>query len=138
MKVKPFVTILGIVFVVIGIAGFIPALAPANDHGELLLGIFQVNQFQSLFHIFSGIVALSSIVMAKDYYIATYLKVFGVVYALLAIWGLSVVAGGNNDGVLFGLVHVNMATELLHIVIALSTLYFGFMVSSKPAATPAA
>ena len=62
-----------------------------------------------------------------DLYASNYFRVFGVVYALVAVWGISALTGGFNDNVLFGLIHVNMATELLHIAIAVVSLYIGFV-----------
>ena len=54
-----------------------------------------------------------------------YIKVFGGVYLLLAVWGIPALAGRNFDGVLFNLVHVNLATELLHIAVAASVIAVG-------------
>lgn len=122
---KTYTQVLGVFFLVIGLAAFVSAIAPVNDHGMLLFGIFQVNPAQNLIHILSGIVALATVMLAKDYYISTYVKVFGVVYALVAIWGLPGLTG-SFDGVLFGLIHVNVATELLHIAIGAVGVYLGF------------
>lgn len=114
----------GVVFTVIGLAGFVPALAPANAHGELLLGLFQVNKIQSVIHLLTAAVAFAAYA-GGSYYSATYFKAFGVVYALVALWGLPGLAG-PFDGVLFGLIHVNLMTELLHIAIAVASLVAGF------------
>lgn len=121
---KKFTLILGIIFLVIGIAGFVPALAPTNEHGQLLLHIFQINTVQSLIHLASAAAALLSVIVG-GYYIKRYLIVFGVVYTLVALWGITAITGSHNDSVLFGLIHVNLPTELLHIAIAASTLFFG-------------
>lgn len=117
------------VFLIIGVAGFIPALAPANHDGQLLLGIFQVNTMQSVIHIITAVAAFAAF-LGGSYYAATYFKVFGVVYALVALWGFPGFAQ-TFDGVLFGLIHVNLATELLHIVIAVVSLYAGFAMKSE-------
>ncbi len=114
-----------IVFAIIGLAAFVPALAPANADGQLLLGIFQINTVQTYIHLLSA-VAAGVAVVGGLYYASMYLKVFGVVYALVALWGLPGF-GGTFDGVLFGLIHVNLPTELLHIAIAAVALYAGFM-----------
>ena len=117
------------VFLVIGVAGFIPALAPANHDGQLLLNIFQINTMQSVIHILTAVAAFAAF-LGGSYYAATYFKVFGVVYALVALWGLPGF-GQTFDGVLFGLIHVNLATELLHIAIAVAALYAGFVMKSE-------
>jgi len=131
---KKFTLVLGLVFLVIGIAGYIPALAPANDHGQLLLHIFQINTAQSLIHLVSAAAALLAVGVG-GYYVKRYLIVFGVVYTLVALWGITALTGGTHDNVLLGLVHVNMATELLHIAIAASTLYFGLRKENAVAVT---
>lgn len=117
--------IFGVVFLVIGVAGFISALAPANENGQMLLGIFQINTMQSVIHLLTAAVAFIAY-FAGGYYAKQYFKVFGVVYLAVALWGLPGLMQTYN-GVLFGLIHVNLATELLHIVIAAVSLYAGFM-----------
>ncbi len=133
---QKFLKLLGIVFLVIGVAGFIPGLAEVNADGQLLLGIFQINYFQSLFHILSGVAALAATGTKKDYYILNYLKVFGAVYLVLALWGIPALAGDTYNGVLFNLVHVNAATTVLHIAIAGSVIYVGMKNMPKKTAAP--
>lgn len=119
-----------VVFFILGVAGFIPALAPANADGQMLLGIFQINTMQSVIHLLTAAAAFIGY-MAGSYYAGTYFKVFGVVYLAVALWGLPGLMATYN-GVLFGLIHVNLATELLHIAIAAAALYAGFVL--KPSA----
>jgi uncharacterized protein (DUF486 family) len=121
---KSLALIFGIVFLIIGIAGFIPALAPANADGQMLLHIFQINTMQSVIHLLSAVAAFAAFA-GGTYYAATYFKVFGAVYAAVALWGLPGLTHTFNS-VLFGLIHVNLATELLHIAIAAVALYVGF------------
>lgn len=116
--------VFAVLFAVIGVAGLVPALAPTNEHGQLLLGIFQINTVQTYIHLLSA-VAAGAALAGGTYYANTYLKVFGIVYALVALWGLPGFTGAY-DGVLFGLIHVNAATEVLHVVIAALALYAGF------------
>lgn len=113
-----------IFFAFIGLAAFVPALAPANEHGMKLLGIFQVNAAQNIIHLLTAGAAFAAYA-GGSYYAATYFKVFGVVYLAVALWGLPGLTG-HYDGVLFNLIHVNAATELLHIAIAAVALYAGF------------
>lgn len=115
MNLKTFAWGFGIVFVLIGLLGFVPALNP----GGLLLGIFQVNGFHNIVHILSGVVAVVA-ALGGAYYAKWYFIVFGVVYALVTVLGFLT---GNG---LFGLIPVNMADNLLHLVIAGSSLYLGF------------
>jgi hypothetical protein len=113
-----------IFFAVIGLAAFVPTLAPPNDHGQMLLGIFQVNSAQNIIHLLTAGAAFLAYA-GGTYYAATYFKVFGLVYLAVALWGLPGLMG-NYDGVLFNLIHVNPSTELLHIAIAAVALYAGF------------
>lgn len=121
---KTLALVFAVVFLVIGVAGFIPALAPANADGQLLLHLFQINTIQSVIHLLTAAAAFAAFV-GGSYYAASYFKVFGVVYAAVALWGLPGFTR-TFDGVLFGLIHVNLATELLHIAIAVVSLYAGF------------
>lgn len=121
---KNLALIFAVVFLVIGVAGFVPALAPANMDGQMLLGIFQINTVQSVIHLLTAAAAFAGF-LGGSYYAATYFKVFGIVYAAVALWGLPGLMH-TFDGVLFGMIHVNLATELLHIVIAVVALYGGF------------
>lgn len=128
---KTLALIFGIVFLIVGVAGFIPALAPANADGQSLLHIFQINTVQSVIHLLSAAAAFAAFA-GGAYYAATYFKVFGVVYAAVALWGLPGF-GQTFNGVLFGLIHVNLATELLHIAIAAVSLYAGFSMRDEAA-----
>ncbi|MGI8420052.1 MAG: DUF4383 domain-containing protein [Candidatus Levyibacteriota bacterium] len=121
---KTITLIFAIFFAVIGVAAFVPALAPVNADGQLLLYIFQVNTTQNYIHLLTALVAFVAF-FGGAYYTKNYLVVFGLVYALVALWGLPGLMS-TYDGVLFGLIHVNLATELLHIAIAVVALYGGF------------
>ncbi len=129
---KQYALIFAIVFLIIGIAGFIPALAPANADGQSLLHIFQINTMQSVIHLLTAAAAFAAF-LGGSYYATTYFKVFGVVYAAVALWGLPGLTHSFN-GVLFGLIHVNLATELLHIAIAVVSLIVGFGMKEKASA----
>lgn len=126
---KVLALIFAVVFLIIGIAGFVPALAPNNADGQLLLGIFQINTEQSVIHLLTAAAAFVAF-LAGSYYAKAYFKIFGVVYLAVALWGLPGLMGGFND-VLFGLIHVNLATELLHIAIAAVSLYAGFILKAE-------
>lgn len=116
--------IFGIVFVAIGILGFIPALTPTDNEGaRRLLGIFEVNGLHNIIHMLSGAAALLS--AKSDAYASTYFKIFGVVYSLVMIIGFL------QGHTVLGLIPVNMADNLLHLVIAGSALYLGFGVKPE-------
>ncbi|HYH74838.1 MAG TPA: DUF4383 domain-containing protein [Candidatus Saccharimonadales bacterium] len=117
--VKKAALIYGVVFLLIGIAGFIPALTPDDDHSmPLLFGIFMVGVVHNIIHLGSGLAALFS--AQKDEWARMYFQVFGLVYALVTIIGFV-----QGDTVL-GLFHVNLADNLLHLFLAVTMLGIGF------------
>lgn len=112
-------TAFGIVFILIGVLGFIPAFTtPGVGENRLLLGLFEVDGSHNLVHILSGVAAL--VAAAKVSWSRLYFQVFGVVYALVTLLGLFM------DPVL-GIIPVNVADNLLHLVITLAALYLGFV-----------
>ena len=109
--------VFGIVFVLVGILGFIPGIT-TGDH--MLLGIFHVNAVHNVIHLLSGAIALW---VSQTSYSAskTYFMVFGIIYLLVAILGF--VYGDKN---ILGIVSSNMADTWLHVVIAVAALALGF------------
>jgi hypothetical protein len=110
--------VLGVVFVLVGILGFF---------SDPVLGIFDVDMVHNVVHILSGLVALAMASMGEAS-AKTYGKVFGMVYALVAILGFVMV----TDGKLLGLMAVNPADTYLHVLLAVVLLYAGFSKSSAP------
>ena len=109
----------GIVLTLVGILGFIPALTTTNNDGmKLLLGLFMVGTVHNIIHLASGVAALALSRTGES--ARLYFRIFGVVYALVTVVGFI-----QGDTVL-GLIDVNLADNLLHLVIALSALYLGF------------
>jgi hypothetical protein len=113
MNASKLATVFGIVFIAIGILGFVPGITTADGR---LLGIFQVDAIHNVVHLLSGIVALLMAAKAPK----TYFKVFGIVYLLVTILGFV-----QQDTIL-GLFTINMADNILHLVIAATALYIGF------------
>ena len=112
------------VFVLVGILGFVPALAPKDDMGmPLLIGLFMVGALHNIIHLASGVAAYFG--SKTDEYASLYFKVFGVVYALVTVIGFV------QKTTVLGLIHVNLADNLLHTVIALAALTLGFGVNKK-------
>ena len=109
----------GVVFLLVGILGFIPGIT-SNGH---LLGIFEVDALHNIIHLLSGILAFAmggSVSGARNYF-----RIFGVVYAVVTVVGFL-----QGDTVL-GLIGVNMADHILHLIIAVVALWFGFAGSGK-------
>jgi hypothetical protein len=102
-------TIFGIVYVLIGIAGFFVTMGTGflATSGGLLLGIFEVNPLHNVAHILIGaallISGLASVRAAK-----TVNSVVGAAYLLLGIVGLFIV------GSAFNILAINGADNVLH------------------------
>jgi hypothetical protein len=121
MTLKRIAMIFGIVFIAVGLLGFVPALSP----GGKLLGLFDVNLAHNVVHLATGIVALV-VSFASEKASKTFFQVFGIIYAVVALLGFV-----YGDRPLLGVVSNNLADAWLHVVIALVALYLGFMM--KPA-----
>jgi hypothetical protein len=119
--VKSAALLFGIVFLAVGILGFVPAAAAPDANGmPMLLGIFMVNSTHSIVHIASGVVFLLC-GMAGAGASRTFFKIFGLVYALVAILGFM-----KGEGMLLGLISNNPADTYLHVVLAAAMLFLGF------------
>lgn len=116
MSLKRIAVIFGVIFVAVGILGWIPAINP----GGKLLGLFNVNTAHNLVHLATGIIAIV-VGVTSDKVSKTFFQVFGVVYALVAVLGFYV-----GDQPLLGIVANNAADSVLHVVIAVVALYLGF------------
>ncbi len=118
----------GVIFVIVGILGFIPAVAPNGR----LLGYFDVNAAHNAVHLATGVIALI-VGFASEKASRTFFQIFGIVYALVAVLGFFM-----GDRPLLGIVSNNMADTWLHVLIAVVALYFGFgmKATETAAATP--
>lgn len=127
--IKTFALIFGIIYVLVGLAGFIPGLVthshdmPAIAVDTLygrLLGIFPVNVLHSIAHLAIGawgILASRSVAGSRLYGRALF-----VIYGLLALLGL--IPATNTT---FGLIPIFGHDVWLHAVSALIAGYFGFI-----------
>ena len=118
---KMVLTLLGVVFVVVGLLGFV------NDP---VLGVFEVDMLHNVIHILSGILALAAVGMGADI-MRLYAKVFGVVYALVGVVGF--VMPGD---MILGLFEANLADDLLHVALAAVLLYVGFVMKEGDSTMP--
>jgi hypothetical protein len=130
MGVTRFTFIIGLVFVVIGIAGFIPGFthAPHTTDPNLVVdasygrifGLFSVNVLHNLVHLCLGVWALSVFKnVARSIYFCRFNAIF---YAVLAIMGI--IPGLNTT---FGLIPIFGHDVWLHAGLAALTAYFGFV-----------
>ncbi len=117
----------GVVFLAVGVLGFVPGIT----NNEMLLGIFHVNAAHSAVHLLSGAIALWT-GLASVAHARLYFRVFGVVYALVAVLGFSA-----GDGMVLGLISNNMPDTWLHVAIAVVALTLGFAVKDDNTAAKA-
>jgi len=114
----------GIIFIVVGLAGFVSAVTPDGK----LLGYFEVNAAHNVVHFATGIVAVI-VGFASEKAARMFFQIFGVIYALVAVLGFAM---GNQP--LLGIVANNAADTWLHVLIAIVALYLGFGMKSEPVA----
>ena len=113
--------VFGVVLTLVGVLGFVPGLTS----GDMLLGIFMVGGLHNIVHLVTGLATLAA--AWGMYSSRLYFQVFGVVYALVTVIGFV-----QGDTVL-GLIAVNMADNVLHLVIAAVALYAGFAMKQEMA-----
>ena len=130
-----FAVIYGIVFLLVGIAGFIPGLVtPPQPVAEVaadtvfgrLLGLFPINVWHNVVHIVFGIwglVAYRTFGAAR-----AYARGVALIYAVLAVMGLIPVLNTT-----FGLIPLYGHDVWLHIMLAAVAAYFGFFGPKGPA-----
>ncbi|MCZ4587451.1 DUF4383 domain-containing protein [Rhodococcus opacus] len=132
--------VVGAVFLLVGILGFVPGittdydlLGGAGHHsGAKLLGIFQVSVLHNLVHLIFGV---AGIAFARTVQTARlYLIVGGVVYLVLWIYGLVI-----DQASAANFVPVNTADNWLHFALGAGMVALGFFtarVGSTPATDP--
>ncbi|MBV9576739.1 MAG: DUF4383 domain-containing protein [Gammaproteobacteria bacterium] len=114
------VLIFGIGFIFAGVAAFMPAYM---KHG-LFLGYFEVNTMHNVIHAVSGVVAIVSALNMR--YAKLYFKIFGILYGIVAIVGFAL-----KGDLSFMMMHMNMADNVLHAIIAVVALYLGFFAAKR-------
>ncbi len=122
--------VLGAVFVLVGILGWIPNPIVGEE------GMFVTNMLHDLVHLITGILFIVIGLVATNQ-VPMVFKVFGVVYLLVAVLGFM-----QGDSIL-GLITTNTADHYLHVVLGLVILGLGFMIKGDgnramgaPMATP--
>jgi hypothetical protein len=106
-------TILGVIFVAVGLLGFIPN--PLVYDG----GFFHVNAGHNFVHLITGALLLLSPFFGVP---VIMIRVLAIIYTVVAILGFV----APNVAELGGLIAMNMADQWLHAAIALVLLAIGF------------
>jgi Domain of unknown function (DUF4383) len=128
----------GVVFLVVGILGFIPGITTdysdlefaGKDSGAELLGIFQVSILHNIAHLLFGIGILAARTPEGA---RTYLLGGSVIYVVLFLYGLFVGAGDDAN-----FIPMNGAGDVLHLLLAIAFIGAYFVAGrERPAATAA-
>jgi hypothetical protein len=139
MQPRHFALVIGILFLVVGVLGFVPALVqppPAGapevavhaNHGYLL-GLFPINLLHNLVHLAVGALGLAAYFGALS--ARLYARGLAIFYGLLAIMGM--IPGANTT---FGLIPIHGNDIWLHAGTAVVAAYFGWVARDIGATAP--
>lgn len=137
MNTRYFALIVGILYLVIGVAGFIPALrtnppthapdvAIHASHGYLL-GLFPVNVLHNIVHLIIGIWGIAAYRTFNQSRVFS--RSLAVLYGILAVMGLFPVLNTT-----FGLIPIHGHDVWLHAITAIIAAYFGWATVERPVA----
>ncbi|TDD23724.1 DUF4383 domain-containing protein [Nonomuraea diastatica] len=127
--------VVGLVFLLVGVLGFIPGITTnygdlqfAGHHSDaMLLGIFQVSILHNIVHLLFGI---AGVTLARSWSGARgYLIVGGIIYLVLWLYGLLI----NQDSAV-NFVPVNTADNWLHLVLGVGMIALGVLLTRGRAA----
>ena len=119
-----FALVFGVVYLLIGILGFIIA-----DDNDKIFGVFQVNALHNIAHLAIGAILLFA---SGKHALAKQANLWvGIVYGVLAILGLANILIDAPDGLL----DANDADDFLHLATAVLAIYFGTAGASGGTAT---
>lgn len=121
--------VVGVVFLLVGVAGFIPGLT--TDYSSMsfagtgsmamLLGVFQVSVLHNIVHLLFGIVGVAAARTPRAS--KRYLIIGGIVYAVLWLYGLLIGMGSSAN-----FVPLNNADNWLHLGLAIGMILLGIVV----------
>ena len=120
--------VVGAVFLLVGIAGFIPGITTNYDQlqvaghesGALLMGVFQVSILHNIVHLLFGAAGLAMARTASG--ARSYLIGGGAIYAVLWLYGMVI-----GDATPANFVPLNMADDWLHLVLAVGMIGLGVL-----------
>ena len=120
--------VVGAVFLLVGVLGFVPGITThygdmelaGHESGAKLLGIFQVSVLHNVVHLLFGVAGIA--LSRRSDTAFNYLVVGGAIYVVLFVYGL--VVDQNHDG---NFVPVNNADDWLHLVLGLGMIALGIV-----------
>jgi hypothetical protein len=130
--------VVGVVFLLVGILGFIPGVTTnydtmtfaGHDSTAMLLGVFAVSVLHNIVHLLFGIAGLALSRTRSG--ARNYLIIGGVIYLVLWIYGL--IANGATSA---NFVPVNTADNWLHLALAIVMIGAAFLLGRRSAANGA-
>ena len=125
-NVQKAAAIVGVVFLLVGVLGFIPGITTnfsdlsfaGHESDARLFGLFQVSILHNIVHLLFGIAGLALARTAAQ--ARTYLVFGGVIYLVLFVYGLIV---GQESAANF--VPVNTADDILHLILGIGMIGLG-------------
>lgn len=106
--------LIGAVLLLAGIAGFFySASFGAPGEVDAVIGVLDVNAWHNIVHILSGVFGLVAFRAGLEAS-RTYALAFGLIYLVVAIWGLIL---GDHESIL-GFLPVNTEDNILHLILA--------------------
>jgi hypothetical protein len=124
---KTLLWVFGVVFLLVGVLGFVPNPLVGQEGA-----LFETDAMHNIVHLVFGAVLIVVALMAAESAGVT-LIVVGVIYAVLAVLGFIMVP---DDGMLLGLVHVNMADHWLHVLLAVVLIGGGYLARDGSSSMP--
>ena len=128
MTAKTAALAIGIIFIVVGLLGFIDN--PIVGSSEK--AIFHADTVHNMVHIISGLLFVL-VAMAAPASASTVMIIFGIVYLLIGILGITSV-GENGMAKVLGFLHVNAADNYLHIALGIVIALAGMITRRRPIA----
>jgi len=128
--------LVGVVFLLVGVLGFIPGItadsgsleaAGHESHAELL-GIFQVSVLHNVVHLLFGVAGIA--LARRPSSARAFLVGGGVVYLLLFLYGLVVDKDSQAN-----FVPLNTADDWLHFVLGAGMIALGVVLAKRPGTT---
>jgi len=124
MNTKTASIIIGIIFLAVGLLGFVSNPVVGESHNA----IFHADKVHNMVHIISGILFLI-VALAAPARSSFFLKLFGIVYLLLGVLGFAAI-GDSGMVTLLGFLTVNGADNYLHIVLGITIFLAGLFPKS--------
>ena len=127
MTAKTAALAIGIIFIVVGLLGFIdnPIVGSSEN------AIFHADTVHNMVHIISGVLFVL-VAMSAPASASTFMVIFGIVYLAIGILGLTSV-GEEGMAKVLGFLHVNAADNYLHIALGIVIALAGIITRGRPA-----